>query len=132
MFSTVAKEKVRDKLITNLRPLRTDCFSLIFLLASRGQSYTSERLYSQQCSELSWVRAWLQISQISRQNLTTFHLPIFQGPSGFNVFRPRDWGNSSDKVTNGITLEVTRIALALGVFAIGVGESYHELTTETQ
>lgn len=47
-----------------------------------------------------------------------------EGPSGANIFRPRDWGNTSDKVTNDITLEVTRIVLALGVFAIGVGKSF--------
>ncbi|KAF8309346.1 hypothetical protein DL93DRAFT_2063063 [Clavulina sp. PMI_390] len=45
---------------------------------------------------------------------------IILGPSGANVFRPRDWGSTSDEVTNEITLEVTRIVLALGVFAVGV------------
>lgn len=50
---------------------------------------------------------------------------IIQGPSGADVFRPRDWGNASDKVANDITLEVTRITLALGVFAIGIGKSSH-------
>ncbi len=46
----------------------------------------------------------------------------FTGPSGANMFTPRKWGNVSDEVTNDITLEVTRVVLALGVFAIGVGE----------
>ncbi|KAF8309345.1 hypothetical protein DL93DRAFT_1767443 [Clavulina sp. PMI_390] len=45
---------------------------------------------------------------------------IILGPSGANVFRPRDWGSISENVTNQITLEVTRIVLALGVFAVGV------------
>ena len=46
----------------------------------------------------------------------------FAGPSGANIFTPRNWGNMSDEVTNNITLEVTRVVLALGVFSIGVGE----------
>jgi hypothetical protein len=47
---------------------------------------------------------------------------IVQGPSGANIFRPRDWGSPSGEVTNEVTLEVTRIVIALGVFAIGVGQ----------
>jgi hypothetical protein len=46
---------------------------------------------------------------------------FFSGPSGANIFTPRSWGSTSDEITNDITLEVTRIVLALGVFAIGVG-----------
>ncbi|KZV63910.1 hypothetical protein PENSPDRAFT_656941 [Peniophora sp. CONT] len=42
------------------------------------------------------------------------------GPYGANIFDPRDWGNSNDEVTNEITLEFTRVVLAIGVFAIGV------------
>lgn len=45
---------------------------------------------------------------------------IIIGPSGADIFTPRSWGSTSDEVTNEITLEVTRIVLALGVFAIGV------------
>lgn len=44
----------------------------------------------------------------------------FPGPSGLNLFTPRSWGSTSDEVTNEITLEVMRIVLAIGVFAIGV------------
>lgn len=43
------------------------------------------------------------------------------GPSGADIFRPRDWGGSSSGETNDITMEVTRLVIALGVFAIGVG-----------
>jgi sodium/hydrogen antiporter len=42
------------------------------------------------------------------------------GPYGANIFNPRDWGGASDEITNTITLELTRVVLAIGVFAIGV------------
>jgi NhaP-type Na+/H+ or K+/H+ antiporter len=43
------------------------------------------------------------------------------GPYGAHIFSPRDWGGSdTQNVTNAITLEVTRVVLAVGVFAIGV------------
>jgi len=42
------------------------------------------------------------------------------GPYGANIFNPRDWGGASDETTNTITLELTRVVLAIGVFAIGV------------
>lgn len=43
------------------------------------------------------------------------------GPYGAHIFSPRDWGgNDADNVTDAITLEVTRVVLAVGVFAIGV------------
>ena len=42
------------------------------------------------------------------------------GPYGANIFDPRSWGNNSDESTNAITLEFTRIVIAIGVFAIGV------------
>jgi NhaP-type Na+/H+ or K+/H+ antiporter len=47
------------------------------------------------------------------------HFPL-AGPYGANVFNPRSWGNASEEVTNEITLEFTRVVLAVGVFAIGV------------
>lgn len=37
-----------------------------------------------------------------------------------NIFNPRSWGGGSDVVLNNITLEFTRVVLAIGVFAIGV------------
>ena len=42
------------------------------------------------------------------------------GPYGANIFDPRDWGDGNDEVVNEITLEFTRVVLAIGVFAIGV------------
>ena len=43
------------------------------------------------------------------------------GPYGAHIFSPRDWGGSdAQNVTDAITLEVTRVVLAVGVFAIGV------------
>ncbi|KAJ7190582.1 Cation/H+ exchanger [Mycena pura] len=41
---------------------------------------------------------------------------IMVGPHGANIFDPRSWGPA----TNAITLEVMRIILATGLFAIGV------------
>jgi len=42
---------------------------------------------------------------------------IAMGPYGANIFDPRSWGDPS---FNEITLEFTRIVLALSVFAVGV------------
>lgn len=41
---------------------------------------------------------------------------IFMGPSGANLFDPRSYGMN----TNTLTLEITRVVLAIGLFAIGV------------
>lgn len=41
---------------------------------------------------------------------------IFMGPYFADVFDPRSWGSHTDLVT----LEVTRVVLATGLFAIGV------------
>ena len=40
------------------------------------------------------------------------------GPYGAGIFDPRSWGNNN--TGNHITLEVTRVVLAIGVFAVGV------------
>lgn len=51
------------------------------------------------------------------------------GPSGANIFTPRKWGQHTQATTNNITLEVTRVVLALGIFAIGVGkQSGHHIS----
>ena len=42
------------------------------------------------------------------------------GPYGANIFDPRGWGGGDRETINTITLEVTRVVLAIGVFAIGV------------
>ncbi|KAG8756438.1 hypothetical protein FRC11_005309, partial [Ceratobasidium sp. 423] len=44
---------------------------------------------------------------------------IIIGPYCAGIFDPRGWANSHE-VVNEITLEVTRVVLAIGVFAIGV------------
>ncbi|TFK93083.1 hypothetical protein K466DRAFT_479289 [Polyporus arcularius HHB13444] len=49
-----------------------------------------------------------------------FVFGVVIGPYGANIFDPRGWGGGSHEVTNTITLEVTRVVLAIGVFAIGV------------
>jgi NhaP-type Na+/H+ or K+/H+ antiporter len=55
------------------------------------------------------------ISSQYRQ-LFTLHL----GPYGADIFNPREWGGGGEDMTNTITLEFTRVVLAIGVFAIGV------------
>ncbi|KIY51515.1 hypothetical protein FISHEDRAFT_70739 [Fistulina hepatica ATCC 64428] len=42
------------------------------------------------------------------------------GPYCAGIFDPRSWGGGNNSVTNTITLEFTRVVLAIGVFAIGV------------
>lgn len=41
---------------------------------------------------------------------------VLMGPHVANVFDPRSWGSH----TNAITLEIMRIVLATGLFAIGI------------
>ncbi|KAL7424027.1 hypothetical protein Q5752_001612 [Cryptotrichosporon argae] len=45
---------------------------------------------------------------------------IILGPYVSNLFDPYEWGGSSETVTDEITLEVTRVVIAIGVFAVGV------------
>jgi NhaP-type Na+/H+ or K+/H+ antiporter len=44
----------------------------------------------------------------------------YTGPHCANIFNPRGWGGGDEEITNTITLEFTRVVLAIGVFAIGV------------
>ncbi|KAJ6779278.1 Sodium/hydrogen exchanger family-domain-containing protein [Mycena vulgaris] len=48
-----------------------------------------------------------------------FLFGVVIGPYGANIFNPRGWA-SSEETANTITLELTRVVLAIGVFAIGV------------
>lgn len=45
---------------------------------------------------------------------------IIIGPHVLNLFDPYGWGGSSTDSTDEITLEVTRVVIAIGVFAVGV------------
>lgn len=45
---------------------------------------------------------------------------FISGPYGAGIFDPRAWGGGNEDTTNVITLEFTRVVLAIGVFAIGV------------
>ncbi|KAF8322645.1 hypothetical protein DL93DRAFT_2050485, partial [Clavulina sp. PMI_390] len=45
---------------------------------------------------------------------------IIIGPHCAGIFNPRAWGSGSIETSNEITIQVTRIVLAVGVFAIGV------------
>lgn len=42
------------------------------------------------------------------------------GPYALNLFSPINWGGEGVEITNEITLEVTRVVIAIGVFAVGV------------
>lgn len=55
------------------------------------------------------------LSPFVRIPLITFTL---SGPYGAGIFDPRSWGNNDTE--NEITLELTRVVLAIGVFAVGV------------
>ncbi|KAG8816140.1 hypothetical protein FRC17_000418 [Serendipita sp. 399] len=52
--------------------------------------------------------------------ILAFLFGVIIGPYGANIFNPRDWGGGSDETVHAITLEVTRVVLAVGVFAVGV------------
>lgn len=60
---------------------------------------------------VSFTRPYLQVS------LTKIYL---LGPHGTNIFDPRSWGNSTNESIDNITLEFTRVVIAIGVFAVGV------------
>lgn len=47
-------------------------------------------------------------------------LSYLSGPYGANLFDPQTWGGGDGGTTGKITLEVTRVVHAIGVFAIGV------------
>ncbi|KAF8162510.1 Sodium/hydrogen exchanger family-domain-containing protein [Mycena galopus ATCC 62051] len=49
-----------------------------------------------------------------------FLFGVIIGPYGANVFNPRGWAGDNEETVNKITLELTRVVLAVGVFAIGV------------
>jgi len=42
------------------------------------------------------------------------------GPYGANIFNPRHWGDGDSETVQAITLEITRVVLAVGLFAVGV------------
>ncbi|KAI0247451.1 Sodium/hydrogen exchanger family-domain-containing protein [Lactifluus subvellereus] len=49
-----------------------------------------------------------------------FLFGVIIGPHGTNIFNPRSWAHNTDGDINNITLEFTRIVIAIGVFAVGV------------
>ncbi|KAJ2915913.1 hypothetical protein MD484_g4528, partial [Candolleomyces efflorescens] len=49
-----------------------------------------------------------------------FLFGIIIGPYCADIFNPRAWTNHNEEAFNAITLEFTRVILAIGVFAIGV------------
>ncbi|CAL1712633.1 unnamed protein product [Somion occarium] len=49
-----------------------------------------------------------------------FLFGVVIGPYAANIFDPRSWGSGNEETINTITLEFTRVVLAIGVFAIGV------------
>jgi NhaP-type Na+/H+ or K+/H+ antiporter len=60
---------------------------------------------------------------IGQSRPSSFRLLLIKtptGPYGANIFNPRHWGDGNSETTQAITLEITRVVLAVGVFAIGV------------
>lgn len=45
---------------------------------------------------------------------------IILGPNVLKLFNPDRWGSGSQGTLDEVTLEVTRVIIAIGVFAIGV------------
>lgn len=56
----------------------------------------------------------------SHNSSTRVFLTSSLGPYGAGIFDPRSWGSHNQNTVNEITLEFTRVVLAIGVFAIGV------------
>ncbi len=58
-------------------------------------------------------------SWISRNDDADF-CSVTSGPYALNLFSPGQWGGIENiEITNEITLEVTRVVIAIGVFAVG-------------
>jgi hypothetical protein len=57
-------------------------------------------------------------SGLSPSTHTSLITPALTGPYGAGIFDPRSWANNS--TDNHITIELTRVVLAIGVFAVGV------------
>ncbi|KIY66408.1 hypothetical protein CYLTODRAFT_398761 [Cylindrobasidium torrendii FP15055 ss-10] len=49
-----------------------------------------------------------------------FVFGIIIGPYAAGIFDPHSWAGGNEEVVNTVTLEITRVVLAVGVFAIGV------------
>lgn len=45
---------------------------------------------------------------------------IIIGPHCLNFFNPAGWGGGEEEVANDVTLEFTRVVIAISVFAVGV------------
>jgi sodium/hydrogen antiporter len=79
------------------------------------------------CSLVRWSA--LSLSLLSQlyigEACWAFLFGVIIGPVGANIFDPHEWSPSNSRLIdsvgmNTITLEITRIVLAIGVFAIGV------------
>ena len=62
----------------------------------------------------------MRITPVSICNILHAKRTVSLGPYALNIFDPRSWGNGDTETINTITLEFTRVVLAIGVFAIGV------------
>ncbi|RXW24370.1 hypothetical protein EST38_g1482 [Candolleomyces aberdarensis] len=77
------------------------CLGGFIVLFGMFSLFLRERLY---ISEACWA----------------FLFGIIVGPYCADIFNPRAWTNHNEEAFNVITLEFTRVILAIGVFAIGV------------
>lgn len=98
---------IREKVSVSLYPLTT--------------AHSSTALYRRSLLGIPlWCSHWYGFLHIPR----SFYPPYLNGrdagPYGAGIFDPRGWANHNEDVTNTITLEFTRVVLAIGVFAIGV------------
>ena len=92
----------------------------MFSLFLRSRLYVGEACWAFICGII--IGRYLPIHIRKDQKGLTKHFFILVGPYCANIFDPRSLSHADDaeETANVITLEFTRIVLAIGVFAIGV------------
>jgi hypothetical protein len=85
--------------------------------------FIKERLYIGEAVVSTVVGIAIGRSNPVRGFACQSHRPLCSGPYAIGLLDPNAWGGHHEgynEVANEITLEVTRVVLAIGVFAIGV------------
>ncbi|KAF8125710.1 Sodium/hydrogen exchanger family-domain-containing protein [Boletus edulis] len=100
------------------------CLGGFVVLFGMFSLFIREKLY---IGEACWaflfgviIGMYIHRLQILDITLTDCRSQPNPGPYGAGVFDPRSWANGNEQISNTITLEFTRVVLAIGVFAIGV------------
>ncbi|KAF9644537.1 hypothetical protein BDM02DRAFT_3102770 [Thelephora ganbajun] len=116
-FTTTKTHRSVPQFEVNTPHIIYACLGGFVVLFGMFSLFIRERLY---IGESIWaflfgvvIGKWK--TSLIRIPLISFTLP---GPYGAGIFNPRSWGDH--KTENYITLELTRVVLAIGVFAVGV------------